>query len=263
MERLAAIGLGLLILGGLILFSIFEHNRGRKLRSDISTLLLKHEAATNEIVRLKSELLSHSSTLNHLRDAYRDAESELELLRASHTGNGTLPVYSQIPEFTLTSHLSETITDNSLRGQFWLADIIFTRCAGPCPVMTQTLADLQKKIPSEWPVKFVTLTTDPEFDTVPVLKEHAERHGADGKRWMFLTGDQKEINRLAIDGLKLTAIPKSQGDQENPNDLFIHATIFVLVDPEGRVRATFESDDKELLNKVRSTITRLRSEEAQ
>jgi hypothetical protein len=38
------------------------------------------------------------------------------------------------------------------------------------------------------------------------------------------------------------------------NDLFIHSTIFVIVDKRGQVRATVESDTPDSLNQARATV---------
>ncbi len=152
-----------------------------------------------------------------------------------------LPVISQVPAFTLTNELGRTVTRADLRGQVWVADIIFTRCAGPCPRMTQKLSDLQNAVPRELPVKLVTLTTDPEFDQPAILKAYGGRFGADFRRWMFLTGAKLEIAKVAADGLKLSALEKPPAQRTNADDLFIHSTMFVVVDKAGRVRGVYES----------------------
>ena len=51
----------------------------------------------------------------------------------------------------------------------------------------------------------------------------------------------KEIAGLALKGLKLTALEKEPNQQTVPDDLFIHSTVFMLVDQKGRVRGSFES----------------------
>src|SRR5262249_25796619 len=139
----------------------------------------------------------------------------------------------------------------------WLADIIFTRCAGPCPEMTRRMAKLQAAIPAAQPVKLVTLTTDPDHDTPSVLLAYSKRFDADPARWHFLTGTKKQIADVAVRGLKLTLLDKQPQQQENPNDLFIHSTLFVLVDRHGRARAVFESDDAELQSKVLQALGQL------
>ncbi len=158
-----------------------------------------------------------------------------------------LPVLSQISDFTLTNQAGQTVTLANLRGKVWVADIIFTRCAGPCPHMTRRMKSLQDALPAASTAKLVTLTTDPEFDTPPVIKTYGEKFGADFARWSFLTGSKSEIARLAIDGLKLTTVEKKAEERADPSDLFIHSTIFVLVDKQARLRGVFETVGEDLI----------------
>jgi cytochrome oxidase Cu insertion factor (SCO1/SenC/PrrC family) len=46
---------------------------------------------------------------------------------------------------------------------------------------------------------------------------------------------------LAIESLKLTAIEKKPEERQSPADLFVHSTIFVLVDKHGHLRGVYES----------------------
>ncbi|TAK97775.1 MAG: SCO family protein [Verrucomicrobia bacterium] len=152
-----------------------------------------------------------------------------------------LPVISQIADFTLTNQAGHHITLADVRGKVWIADIIFTRCAGPCPRMTQQMQSLQAALAKDGNVKLVTLTTDPLFDTPEVLNKYAEHYGADASRWSFLTGNSEQIANLAVDGLKLTSVEIKPEERKNPADLFIHSTIFVLVDKQARLRAIFQT----------------------
>ena len=154
----------------------------------------------------------------------------------------TPPVFGQVADFTLTNQNGGTVTLADLRGHVWVADIIFTRCAGPCPRMTRQVNMLQDALPSGSRTKLVTLTTDPEFDTPEVLKSYAARFEANPDRWMFLTGTKKEIAALAINSLKLTAIEQKPEDRKDSADLFIHSTIFVVVDKQARLRGIFEPE---------------------
>jgi protein SCO1/2 len=178
----------------------------------------------------------------------------------SDRADGRLPVLFEVPDFALTNQGGQVITRASLRGQLWLADIIFTRCAGPCPEMTRRMAELQSAIPATQAVRFVTLTTDPGNDTPSVLQGYARRFGAQADRWHFLTGTKKQIVDLAVHGLKLTALDKEASQQKDPDDLFIHSTIFVLMDKQGRARAVFESDDVSMKPKILAAIERLLKE---
>ncbi|HKS37289.1 MAG TPA: SCO family protein [Verrucomicrobiae bacterium] len=160
--------------------------------------------------------------------------------------SGTLPpILGTLPDFVLTNQTGSVVSLNDLRGQVWVADIIFTRCPGPCEKMTRQMAELQAALPGDQPVKLISLTTDPDFDSPAVLQRYAERFGAQPGRWWFLTGAKHELMRLAVDGLKLAAVEKKPEERENPADLFIHATIFVVVDRQGGLRGVFETQTEE------------------
>jgi protein SCO1/2 len=152
-----------------------------------------------------------------------------------------LPVISPVADFTLTNQSGHAVSLADLRGQVWVADIIFTRCPGPCLKMSRQMQDLQQSLPVGSRARLVTLTTDPDFDTPAVLMTYAERFGADLNRWCFLTGTKPQLAGLARDSLKLTAIAKKPEERQSPDDLFIHSTIFVLVDKQGRLRGVFET----------------------
>jgi len=152
-----------------------------------------------------------------------------------------LPVYGQVASFTLTNQDGQPISLADLRGKVWVADIIFTRCPGPCLKMTRQMEELQAALPAKSGAKFVSLTTDPNFDTPAVLKTYAHRFSADFRRWIFLTGTPKQIANLAIDSLKLTAIEKKPEDRESEADLFVHSTIFVVIDKHAQLRGIFET----------------------
>ncbi len=190
-------------------------------------------------------------------EQHRPAHTPAGSLPANGPLDGLLPAPLPVGDFTLTNQNNQPVTRADLHGQLWLVDIIFTRCAGPCPTMTRRMAELQAVIPTNRPVKFVTLTTDPEHDTPAVLQSYSRRFGAEAARWQFLTGTKQQIAELATRGLKLTALEKEPDKRENPDDLFIHSTLFVLVDQRGQARAVFESDDADLRRKVLGAIGRL------
>ncbi|MFN3407857.1 MAG: SCO family protein [Limisphaerales bacterium] len=153
----------------------------------------------------------------------------------------TLPVIHTLAPFTLTNQAGQPVTLDTLRGRVWVGDIIFTRCAGPCPIMTRQMRELQDALPRDSRAALVTLTTDADYDTPEVLAAYAAKFGADPARWQFLTGDKVAVANLAIDGLKLTTLAKPPEERTDPADLFVHATIFVVVDKLGRLRGSFET----------------------
>jgi protein SCO1 len=152
-----------------------------------------------------------------------------------------LPVLGQVGDFILTNQNGAPVSAADLHGRVWVADIIFTRCPGPCARMSRQMKELQAELPADSCARLVSLTTDPDFDTPPVLSAYAGRFGADTNRWVFLTGTRTQIGDLAIGSLKLSAVEKKLPDREAADDLFVHSTIFVVVDKQARLRGVFET----------------------
>ena len=174
------------------------------------------------------------------------------------TNKPVLPEISTINPFSLTNQFGEKITLNNMKGRPWLADIIFTRCPTVCPRMTQTLGELRAKLPPT--LRYVSLTTDPENDTPAAMKAFAEAHGSNDSNWHFLTGPKGDLMRLAIDDLKLISVPNKESKRDSPNDLFVHSSLYILVDAKGRVRKSFEHDATNLLQAVKETLKQLEAE---
>jgi protein SCO1/2 len=169
---------------------------------------------------------------------------------------------AQLPSFTLTNQDARPFSLDDLRGSVCVADIIFTRCAGPCPIMTQRMSELQGVLPANEPVKLLTLTTDPEFDTPEVLKRYGQKFKANFARWNFVSGSKEGIARVAVDGMKLAAVEKQPQERQNERDLFIHSQLFVLLDKQGRVRGAVESYDPEMKQKILTAVKYLLREKS-
>jgi protein SCO1/2 len=148
-----------------------------------------------------------------------------------------LPVISEVPDFTLTDQDGRPITLNDLRGRVWVADFIFTHCAGPCPRMSEQMSKLQGQVADLPDVRLVSFSVDPRRDTPEVLRTYAKRYGAKPGFWYFITGDKQAIFDLAIRGFKLSV------EDETDVDPILHSTKFMLVDREGRIRGVFDGEE--------------------
>ncbi len=162
-----------------------------------------------------------------------------------------------VPDFTLTNQLNAPVSRSTLQGEVWLANIIFTRCPGPCVRMTKQFAEIQGALPGNSPVKLVSLTSDPAYDTPAVLKEYGERFKADPTKWHFLTGSKKEVYQLATEGLLLAVQEKKPEERESADDLFIHSTLIMLVDKRGDVRSFYESTEAGVNERIVSDVKKL------
>ena len=190
----------------------------------------------------------------------------LSLLQNARQKTSPLPVLSRVADFTLTNQDGTLTTLADFTNHVWVADIIFTRCAGPCPRLTMQLKSLSEKLPANSTTKLVTLTTDPAYDTPEVLKKYGARGGVDFRRWSFLTGEKMQIGLLAANSLKMSAQAVKPEEQKNAADLFIHTTMFVVVDKRAQMRAYFETGGdgvdwtNAVLPKILLTIKQLENE---
>lgn len=163
-----------------------------------------------------------------------------------------LAIIADAPPFELIDQDGKAVTSKSLAGKPWIADLVFTHCAGPCPLMTAKMAKLQKEIssPQGQNVQFVSFSVDPTRDTPAVLKEYAGRFKADESRWKFLTGAPETIFATAR-GLLVTALPA-----EGSNDI-IHDERFILVDGQGKIRGYYSSRDEEAMERLKEDAAKL------
>lgn len=153
-----------------------------------------------------------------------------------------LPVIRAVPEFSLLDQNGQTVTNADLRGKVWIADFFFTRCKGPCPLMTARMLEMQKALVKTPEVKLVSVTVDPENDTPEVLKAYAEANFADPDRWKFLTGDKAVIDKLVTEGF-MQHLSEEGGEP-------VHGTMFLMVDGNGMVRSAQMLEDPELIPKI-------------
>lgn len=156
------------------------------------------------------------------------------------TGTAHPDVRIPAPEFTLTERSGKPVTRDDLKGKVWVASFVFTRCPGPCPQVSGTMARLQKELDlkNSPDLRLVTFTVDPERDTPNELKEYANRYKADPERWLFLTGkSESELHGLLKDGFKVSA---QRAKNAKPGDEFDHSTRLAVVDKAGTIRGYFD-----------------------
>jgi protein SCO1/2 len=156
-----------------------------------------------------------------------------------------LPLLGSMPDFVLTNQDNQSVSLTSLSGNVWIADVIFTRCAGQCPIMSSCMQSIQDALPAGSPVKLVSFTTDAEFDTPSVLKQYAARYSARDGQWLFLTGSKSALRHAEVQGLKLSVVDKPPGERDNADDFFIHSQKLVVIDQTGQIRGYYDGDTAE------------------
>ncbi|MFN0206869.1 MAG: SCO family protein [Planctomycetota bacterium] len=156
--------------------------------------------------------------------------------------------YGKVPPFKFTNHLGVEFTENDLAGKVWIADFVFTRCAGPCPAMSAEMSRLRSDLKELKNVEFVSFSVDPNYDTPEVLKNYASYYGGAGEGWHLITGAQKELFKLAVATFKVTAALEDPNDPTN----IAHSTRFFLIDRDLVIRGRYASEEREQMSGLRA-----------
>jgi protein SCO1/2 len=98
--------------------------------------------------------------------------------------------------------------------------------------MNQNLVSIQKSFPNQPDFGIASITINPDYDTVEVLKDYADQYGVKNPNWHFLTGDQGVIYELANSGFNLYA-----AQVNGAAGGFEHSGNFALIDKQGYIRS--------------------------
>ena len=151
-----------------------------------------------------------------------------------------LPVLGGIPPFELLDNFGQPFTEENISGKIWVADLIFTTCAGPCPIMSTEMRSVHKTYLENENIHMVTITVNPDYDSPEVLTEYGNRYDADFDKWHFLTGEYEKIQSLIANGFKM-------GDIE---EIVFHSTRFALIDPNMNIRGYYMGTESEDVKKL-------------
>lgn len=162
-----------------------------------------------------------------------------------------LPVYGVVPAFTLTDQRGQMFTREEMTGRVWIADFIFTSCAGQCLLMSDQIAGLQRTFRREDGIRWVSFSVDPERDTPEALAAYARRHGADA-RWRFVTGDRAAITAVCREGFHLAFAAA-----DSPREPITHSVRLVLVDRAGQIRGYYDATEAGAMAHLREDARRL------
>ncbi|MBI4368100.1 MAG: SCO family protein [Candidatus Omnitrophica bacterium] len=153
-----------------------------------------------------------------------------------------LPVYGHVPDFSFTERSGEAFGPADLEGRVWIADFIFTRCQGMCPLLTGRMSILQTKF-NHPDIRLVSFSVDPEYDTPEVLSDYALRYQAQEGKWFFLTGEKTLMWNFVTEGFSLGVAQASPEDLAQGAEPVMHTSRFVLIDPDGDIRGYYDTSE--------------------
>jgi protein SCO1/2 len=149
----------------------------------------------------------------------------------------------------LINQLGDTVNLYDKQGKIIVMNFFFTSCRSICPMLTHNMVKMQQSFMNGGEVRnkidtsivqFISMSIDPERDSVPVLKNYADRFGVNPDNYWMLTGKKDSIYRFAFEELKV-----DQFSVEPISPDFIHTSRFVLLDRNIVVRGYYDGLDKD------------------
>lgn len=158
-------------------------------------------------------------------------------------------IYHTIKPFELYDQDSAIITNEIMSSKIYVADFFFTSCPTICPTMKSQMLRVYNKFEGNAEVGFLSHTIDPEYDTIPLLRDYASRLDVNTDQWKFLWGEMEVVYDLA----ETSYMSIVNEDSDAPGG-FIHSGAFLLVDKEGRLRGFYDGTVEEQVDVMMNDI---------
>ncbi|MDC9722057.1 MAG: SCO family protein [Urechidicola sp.] len=175
----------------------------------------------------------------------RLVDDEVRHIRKGHT----------ISNFSLINQNGEIITQKDYEDKIYVADFFFTRCQTICPVMTNNMVKIQEAFESDNSIMLLSHSVTPVMDSIPILREYADKKGVDDKIWNITTGDKAHIYELARKSY-FAVVDEGDGGLQD----FIHTENFVLVDKKNQIRGYYDGTDAQDVDRLIEDIKLLQQE---
>ena len=148
-------------------------------------------------------------------------------------------IWHKVKNMQFTNQLGKTVTLDSLKGKILVVDFFFTHCPTICPGMSRSMQRLQKSFinNNDSIVQFISVSIDPEHDSVPQLRKYADRYTTNHDGWWFVTGNKAEIYDFALKEMKASIA------DPGVDTAFIHTENFFLLDKDRVVRGWYNGFD--------------------
>lgn len=142
-----------------------------------------------------------------------------------------------IANFSMTDQHNKTITEKDIEGKIHIANFFFTSCGSICPKMTNNLIAFQDEFKDEKDIVLLSYSVTPWQDSVPVLKNFAEKYKITASNWHLLTGSKKEIYQLARQSY---FAEENIGFAKDTSE-FMHTEHLLLVDKNKKIRGVYNA----------------------
>ena len=161
-------------------------------------------------------------------------------------------LYHQVADFQFVNQDSTVVTPATFEDKIYVTDFFFTSCPTICPVMKTQMLRVYEEFKDHEEVALLSHSIDPEYDTVALLHDYAERLGVNNGQWHFVTGDKEQIYNLGLNSYMVTAME----DNQEPGG-YIHSGAFILVDKDRHIRGMYDGTKPEQVDQLIQDMKKL------
>ncbi|MGK2861799.1 MAG: SCO family protein [Chitinophagaceae bacterium] len=161
---------------------------------------------------------------------------------------------SPIQPFSFINQDGKIVSDKDVEGKVYVAEYFFTTCPGICPTMNTNMKRVYEKFKNEKDFLILSHTSDPERDSVPVLKRYADSMGVNTAKWIFLTGRKDSLYTTAR--ISYT-IDDPANNMKNIQDDFLHTQFWALVNKQGEVKKIYDGLKDSEINAMMKEIKKM------
>ena len=147
-----------------------------------------------------------------------------------------------LESFELTERSGKPFRSADMRGKVWVVTFFFATCPGSCTRLNENIRVLNN-LEELKDVTWVSITVDPDNDTLEVLRDYADARHADPQRWLFCRGDLAYVQRVARDVLHV-------------DDVYYkgHKDYAVVIDKAGKIRGMFDATSHSQSERLRQLL---------
>jgi len=164
--------------------------------------------------------------------------------------------FHKIPDYELINQLGDTITSKTFDSKLYITDFFFTSCPGICLKMTGNMLKLQEEFKNDSEVLLLSHSVTPSIDSIPVLKNYAEKYEIIDNKWHLVTGDKTEIYNL---GRNQYFVENDLGIPKDIND-FLHTENFLLIDKQKHIRGIYNGLNRASIAQLITDVKALKEE---
>ena len=216
----------------------------------IAGFMIKNKKANENTLEYREK---HDNILKVINpfDVNKDlVDDSLQLIRSGHT----------ISDFNFVNQYGSSITQNSLKGQIYVANYFFTTCGSICPIMNDQMKRVHNEfLIDDW-LMLMSHTVWPEGDSVPQLYDYSLRYEVEPTKWWFVTGTKEHLYEMARESYLVVPDIADTNYVHGDESDFIHTENLVLVDPDHQIRGMYDGTDPDAVSNLIKDIYDLKRE---